>query len=418
LGPEAGAEGELLMRAVATGLLIGLGALSAACAQAQPAAAPDASPKAAAPDAKGPPIVAYEVAAEPGLSQQVWATGLSFPWSIAWLPDGRALVSEKGGALKILDASGKTVSTVTGVPAVATVGQGGLLDVELHPDFAKNGLVYLTHAIGDPKANMTALSRGRLVGTQLTQVTELFRNPQAKTGGAHFGSRLQWMPDGTLLMSVGDGGNPNIQLNGENIRNNAQNPKAYFGKVLRVNADGTPAKGNPGVSDPTSGWDPRVWSMGHRNIQGLAGDPASGTVWATEHGARGGDELNRLVGGGNHGWPLVTYSLEYSGKTITEERSRPGFRDPLSVWVPSIAPSGLAVYRGKALPALDGALLAGGLMSQDVRVIRAGADGRPTGETRIEVGARVRDVSVGPDGLVYVLTDEDSGRIIRLAPAK
>jgi glucose/arabinose dehydrogenase len=395
------------MRAAA-GLLIGLGALSAACAQAQPAPAA----------AKAPPVVAYEVPAEQGVSQQVWATGLAFPWSLAWLPDGRALVSEKGGALKILDRAGKTVGTVTGVPEVAKVGQGGLLDVELHPQFAQNGLVYLTHAVGDPKANMTALSRGRLVGTELREVTELFRNPQAKTGGAHFGSRLVWLPDGTLLMSVGDGGNPNIQLNGENIRNNAQNPKAYFGKVLRVNADGTPAKGNSGVADPAKGWDPRVWSMGHRNIQGLALDGKTKTVWATEHGAKGGDELNRIVGGGNHGWPLVTYSVEYSGKPITDERSRPGFRDPVSVWVPSIAPSGLAVYRGKALPSLDGALLAGGLMSRDVRVIRIGADGAPQSERRIEIGARVRDISVGPDGQVYVLTDEEAGRIIRLSAAK
>lgn len=400
------------MRAMTAVVLMGVGLASAACGQAQPAAPANSGA------AKGPPVVAFEVPAEPGIAQGDWATGLAFPWSIAWLPDGRALVAEKGGALKMLDRGGKTLGTVSGVPAVATVGQGGLLDVELHPQFAKNGLVYLTHAVGDPKANMTALSRGRLVGTELREVTELFRNPTAKTGGAHFGSRLAWLPDGTLLMSVGDGGNPNIQLNGENIRNNAQNPKAWFGKVLRVNADGSPAKDNPGVKEPAKGWDPRLWSMGHRNIQGLARDPKTGTVWATEHGAKGGDELNRIAGGGNHGWPLVTYSVEYSGKPITEERSRPGLVDPVSVWVPSIAPSGLTVYRGKALPGLDGALLAGGLMSKDVRVIRLGADGRPASEQRIEIGARVRDVSVGPDGAVYVLTDEESGRIVRLTARK
>ncbi len=390
------------MRGVAAAMLTGAGLTAAACGQAQPA--------------KGPPVIAYEVPAEPGIAQADWATGLRFPWSIAWLPDGRALVSEKGGALKILGRDGTTVATVSGVPAVAAVGQGGLLDVELHPQFASNGLVYLTHAVGDPKANRTALSRGRLVGSELRDVTELLRNPQAKTGGAHFGSRLAWLPDGTLLMSVGDGGNPNIQLNGENIRNNAQNPKAWFGKLLRVNADGTPAKGNPGLADPARGWDPRLWSMGHRNIQGLARDPKTGTLWATDHGARGGDELNRIAGGGNYGWPLVTYSVEYSGKPITEERSRPGFRDPVSVWVPSIAPSGLAVYRGKAFGRLDGAVLAGGLMSRDVRVIRVGAEGAPWSESRIEIGARVRDVSVGPDGAVYVLTDEEAGRIVRLTP--
>lgn len=395
------------MRATAAVVLASVGLAAAACGQAQPAAV-----------AKGPPVVAFEVAEEPGIARGDWATGLAFPWSIAWLPDGRALVTEKGGALKILGRDGKVAATVSGVPAVATVGQGGLLDVELHPDFAKNGYVYLTHAVGDPKANMTALSRGRLVGTELRDVTELFRNPTAKTGGAHFGSRLLWLPDGTLLMSVGDGGNPNIQLNGENIRNNAQNPNAYFGKVLRLDADGTAASGNPGATDSAASWDPRVWSIGHRNIQGLARDPKTGTVWATEHGAKGGDELNRIVRGGNHGWPLVTYSVEYSGKPITEERSRPGFADPVSVWVPSIAPSGLAVYRGAALSKLDGALLAGGLMSQDVRVIRVGAEGAPQSETRIRIGARVRDVSVGPDGAVYVLTDEEAGRIVRLTATK
>ena len=294
---------------------------------------------------------------------------------------------------------------------------GGLLDVAVHPQFAKNGLVYLTHSVGDGDANQTALSRGRLEGGTLTGVVELFRNPVSKTGGAHFGSSLLWLPDGTLLMSVGDGGNVNIQLEGQPIRLNAQNPARYFGKVLRVTADGAPAPGNPGMGAEKGKWDPRVFSMGHRNVQGLAVDEKTGTIWATEHGARGGDELNRLVPGGNHGWPIVTYSLEYSGEPITQERSRPGFRDPVSVWTPSIAASGLAVYRAQAIPSLRGAVLAGGLASQDVRVIRIGADGAPASERRVEIGARVRDVAVGPDGLVYVLTDEDAGRIIRLKPA-
>lgn len=387
------------MRAVVAALMAGLAAI-------------------AVPACAAPPIVAFEVPAEAGLVQETWATGLEKPWGIAWLPDGRALVTEKGGALRILGKDGRPGAPVSGTPAVAAVGQGGLLDVAVHPDFARNGFVYLTHSVGTDKANQTALSRGKLVGNTLTGVTELLRNPVAKPGGAHFGSRLAWLPDGTLLMSVGDGGNVNIRLEDQPIRRNAQDPKRYFGKVLRVTADGAPAPGNPGLGARKGEWDPRVWSMGHRNIQGLALDPKTGTVWATEHGARGGDELNRLVGGGNHGWPLVTYSLEYSGEPITDERSRPGFRDPVSVWTPSIAASGLAVYRAKAIPSLDGAVLAGGLMSQDVRVIRIGADGAPASERRVVIGARVRDVAVGPDGLVYVLTDEEAGRIIRLKPGK
>ncbi len=372
-----------------------------------------AAPVLAAPALAAPPVVPFEVPAEPGLRVETVADGLEHPWALAFLPDGRMLVSERPGRLRFVARDGRLSAPIAGLPAVAAVGQGGLLDVALAPDFARTGLVYFTHAVGTDTANRTALSRGRLVGSRLQGVTELARNPVAKTGGAHFGSRLLFLPDGTLLMSVGDGGNPNIRLNGANIRDQAQNPRAWFGKVLRLTADGRPAPGNPG-----RGWDAHVWTMGHRNIQGLARDPRTGAIFATEHGAQGGDELNRLRAGGNFGWPLVTYSREYSGRPITAERSRPGMVDPVSVWTPSIAASGLAVYRGTAIPALDGALLAGGLMSQDVRVIRLGADGRPARETRIEVGARVRDVRVGPDGLVYLLTDEEEGRLLRLRPAR
>ncbi|MFN3371820.1 MAG: PQQ-dependent sugar dehydrogenase [Sphingomonadaceae bacterium] len=368
--------------------------------------------------AAAPPIVAFELPEEPGLRSSVWAEGLAHPWGLAFLPDGRALVTERGGTLRIVGRNGRVGPPVAGVPKVAAVGQGGLLDVALHPDFARNGLVYLAHSVGTRDANMTAVSRGRLSGNMLTEVTELIRNPRPKSGGQHFGSRLLFLPDGSLLVAIGDGGNPPASLDGANIRDQAQNPQSWFGKVLRVTGEGAPVKDNPGVASPRLGWDPRVWTIGHRNIQGLARDPRTGAIWATEHGARGGDELNRLAAGQNYGWPVVTYSVEYSGKPITSERSRPGMQDPVSVWTPSIAASGLAVYRGRALPALDGALLAGGLMSEDVRVIRLTAAGAPARETRVKIGARVRDVRVGPDGLVYVLTDEPEGRILRLAPAR
>jgi glucose/arabinose dehydrogenase len=368
---------------------------------------------AAAPVSAAPPIVAWEVPDEPGIAKADFATGLEHPWGLAFLPDGRMLVTERPGRLRIVSKDGRLSPPVAGVPAVATVGQGGLLDVAIAPDFATTGTIFLSHSVGDPKANRTAVSRGRLVDGRLVEVREILRNPVAKSGGAHFGSRLLVLPDGTLLVSVGDGGNPNIKLDGANIRDQAQNPKSWFGKVLRVTGEGTPAPGNPG-----GGWDPHIWTMGHRNIQGLARDPRTGIVYATEHGAQGGDELNRIEKGRNHGWPLVTYSREYSGAEIAASRSRPGFADPVSVWIPSIAPSGLAVYRGAALPALDGALLLGGLMSSDVRVLRLAADGRPIGETRVAIDERVRDVRVGPDGLVYVLTDEAEGRIIRLQPKR
>ncbi|MFQ3666480.1 MAG: PQQ-dependent sugar dehydrogenase [Sphingomonadaceae bacterium] len=322
-----------------------------------------------------PPVVKWEVAAEPGVRVETFATGLAHPWSLAFLPDGR------------------------------------MLDVALAPDFATSRILYFSHATGTSEANATAVSRARLDGSRLQDVQQILRNPRNKRGAQHFGSRLLFLPDNSLLVSIGDGGNPPVQLDGANIRDQAQNGRSWFGSVLRVTADGKPAAGNPG-----KGWDPNVWTIGHRNIQGLARDPKTGTIWSTEHGARGGDELNRMTAGANYGWPVVTYSVEYSGRTITNERSRPGMTDPVSVWTPSTAASGLAVYRGSVLGSLDGALLAGGLMSQDVRVIRIGADGRPTRETRIEIGERVRDVRVGPDGLVYVLTDEPEGKILRIRP--
>jgi glucose/arabinose dehydrogenase len=362
-----------------------------------------------------PPVVPWEVPSEPGIEKTVFASGLEKPWGLAFLPDGRLLVTEQAGRLRFVSAKGEVSAPIAGVPPVAAVGQGGLLDVAIHPQFATNRLLYLTHSSGSEKANFTVVSVARLEANRLEGLREILRNPTPKSGGAHFGSRLLFLPDGSLLVSVGDGGNPGVKLDGRNIRDQAQNPRALFGKVLRVRANGEPFEGNRGVADPASGWSPLLFSMGHRNIQGLARDPETGALYATEHGAQGGDELNLIASGQNHGWPLVTYSKEYSGAEITRERSRPGFTDPLSVWIPSIAPSGLAFYRGSAIPSLDGALLAGGLMSSDVRVIRLGPAIR---ETRVPIDERVRDVRVGPEGLIYVLTDETEGSILRLGPGK
>ena len=362
-----------------------------------------------------PPIVQWEVAAEPGVRQQDWAKGLENPWGIAFLPDGRALVTERPGRMRIIAKDGRVGPPLAGVPKVLALGQGGLLDVALHPDFARNGLVYFTYATGTEKQNGTALGVGRLSGNMLTDVKQLFVNPSQKQGGQHFGSRLLFLPDGTLLMTVGDGGNPPLKFNGVLQREQAQNGQLWFGKVLRVTDQGNPVKNNPAVLNPKLGWDRRVYTIGHRNMQGLARDSATGTIWLTEHGAKGGDELNRIRAGANYGWPLVTWGIHYDNSIISKETSRPGLEDPVSVWKPSIAPSGLAVYRARALPGLQGAILAGGLMSNDVRVVRLNAAGAAAKETRIPIGARVRDVRVGPDGLIYVLTDEPEGRIVRLS---
>jgi glucose/arabinose dehydrogenase len=361
----------------------------------------------------GPAPVSGDVPELGGWRAEVVTDGLSHPWSIAWLPDGSALVTERAGRLRVVRDGRLDPRPVSGLPAVLAEGQGGLLDVALHPDFARNHLVYLTLATGTPEANHTALARGRLEGDALRDAQVLFRTADPKSGGQHFGSRLVWLPDGSLLMSVGDGGNPPIRFAGESIRNQAQNPGTHFGKVLRLQDDGTPHPDNPFSGQ--AGARPEVWSLGHRNVQGLARDPRSGRVWANEHGSRGGDELNVIEGGGNYGWPVVTYSHEYWGPRISEETSRPGIVGPKLVWTPSKAPSGLTVYTGDRYPQWQGNLFSGALkLGQVRRIVLDG--GRVVGEQKLTIGRRVRDVRQGPDGYLYILTDEDDGALLRILP--
>jgi len=339
--------------------------------------------------------------------------GLEHPWSIAWLPDGAALVTERSGRLRVIRDGRLDPTPVGGLPPLYVGGQGGLLDVSLHPRFADNRLVYLTLSIGTADANRTALARGRFDGSALRDTEVIFENADPKSGAQHFGSRIVWLPDGSLLMSVGDGGNPPTRFGGENIRNQAQNPATHFGKVLRLRDDGTPYPNNPFVGQP--GARPEIWTIGHRNIQGMTRDPASGRVWANEHGSRGGDELNVIEGGGNYGWPIVTYSSEYWGPRISSESSRSGIVEPQLVWTPSKAPSGLTLYTGDVYPQWKGDLFSGALKFGQVRRIRL--DGtRVVGEEKLTIGRRVRDVRQGPDGYLYVLTDEDDGAVLRIVP--
>jgi glucose/arabinose dehydrogenase len=332
---------------------------------------------------------------------------------MAWLPDGSALITERAGRLRVLRDGALDPTPVAGLPPVLASGQSGLLDVSLHPDFAENRLVYLTFATGTPDANRTALARGRFDGRALLDTEVIFQNADPKSGGQHFGSRMLWLPDRSLLVSIGDGGNPPIRFGSENIRNQAQNPATHFGKVLRLRDDGQPLPDNPFAGQ--AGARPEVWSLGHRNVQGLARDPASGRVWANEHGSRGGDELNVIERGQNYGWPMVTYSVEYWGPRISDESSRPGIAEPRLVWTPSKAPSGLAFYTGDAFPAWKGNLFSGALKFEQVRRIEL--DGtRVVGEEKLTIGQRVRDVRQGPDGYLYVLTDEDDGALLRLVP--
>lgn len=350
--------------------------------------------------------------------------GLEHPWGMAWLPNGELLLTERPGRLRIVRNGRLDPRALDGVAPVLTAKadqlfasqQGGLLDIALHPQFRDNQLVYLTYSHGTRQANRTRVARATFDGQSLQNWEVIFEVDQAKSGGQHFGSRLTWLPDNTLLVSIGDGGNPPLTLDGNLIRQQAQNLNSHLGKIIRLNDDGTIPTDNPFLNTENAA--PAVWSLGHRNIQGLTYDPIHQRVWATEHGARGGDELNIPQAGKNYGWPTVSYSREYStGRPVARQTSQPGFSDPQLVWIPSIAPSGLAFYTGERFPNWRGDLLAGGLVSQDIRRIRVDANGTVREEQRLPIGRRVRDIRQGPDGLLYVLTDAKAGELLRLSPA-
>jgi len=362
----------------------------------------------------GPAPVSGDVPEAVGWRVETLTRGLDHPWSMAWLPGGDLLVTERPGRLRLIRDGKLDPRPLGGVPTVLAYGQGGLLDVALHPEFASNRFVYLTLATGTPDANRTALARGRLGDQGLEDTRIIFQNADAKSGGQHFGSRLLWLPDGSLLMSIGDGGNPPIAFAGENIRNQAQNPATHFGSVLRLDEEGRPYPGNPLAR--RAGAHPEIWTIGHRNIQGLALDPSSGRIFANEHGSRGGDELNLLRAGANYGWPVVTYSNEYWGPRISGETSRPGIADPILVWTPSKAPSGLGFYTGDLFPGWHGSLFSGALKFGQVRRILLDGN-RVVTEEKLTIGQRVRDVRQGPDGYLYLLTDEDEGALLRIVPA-
>lgn len=345
--------------------------------------------------------------------------GLMHPWAMAWLPDGDTmLVTERGGRLRVIEDGQLRMEPVEGLPDdIAAVGQGGLLDLEIHPDFENNRLIYFTYARGDQRENHTVLGRARINEdlTTLDNVEVIFEVNRIKRGGQHFGSRLLWLPDRSLLMSLGDGGNPPLKLDGELIRKNAQDLSAHLGKTVRISDAGEPMPHNPFAADDDPDTDPYVFTFGHRNIQGLALHPDTQRIWASEHGARGGDELNLLEKGENYGWPIATYSAEYFGPRISDQTTLEGGVQPEVVWTPCIAPSGLTFYTGEAFPEWSGDLLAGGLVLRQIRRVHFD-DGEIVGQTTLQFDDRVRDVNVGPDGGLYVLTDEIDGRLLRLEP--
>ena len=360
---------------------------------------------------------------EEAITKEVVVEGLEHPWGMAWLPSGDLLITERPGRLRIVRGGRLEPRPIAGVVPVSAARarqlfasqQGGLLDVALHPRFNRNPWVYLTYAHGTQDANHTRVARARFDGTSLSDWEVIFQVNRLKSEGQHFGSRLLWLPDDTLLVSIGDGGNPPLRLEGELIRLQAQNRSSHLGKVVRLRDDGTIPPDNPFVGDPQA--DPAVWSLGHRNIQGMAFDRLQRRVWATEHGSRGGDELNWLRSGRNYGWPLVSFSAEYgTGRPVAPATSTAGMEDPRRVWMATIAPSGLAVYAADRFPQWRGNLFAGGLVAGNIRRLVLDAQGAVIRESVLPIGARVRDVRQGPDGFLYVLTDEPEGRLLRVRP--
>lgn len=392
----------------------------AACgpAPAQPGQAGTAAPvETHAPNAANQkPAFAGQTRA-PGLNSHTvghYATivgGLDHPWGLAFLPGGEILVTERAGRLRVVGADGKLSPAVNGLPAVFAQGQGGLLGVAVDPDYASNGLVYWAYAEEQGGVNGTAVARGKLVlgaAPKLDNVQVLWRQTPKMGSSLHFGGRLVFAKDGKLFITTGE---RSVRAG----RVQAQQMDGTLGKVVRINADGSIPSDNPFVGQ--AGAKPEIWSLGHRNLQSAALDP-QGRLWTVEHGAKGGDELNRPEAGKNYGWPTITYGQEYSGQPIGDGLTqKAGLEQPVYYWDPVIAPSGMTFYEGDLFKGLKGSVLVGSLSGQHVaRLVLK--DDKVVGEERLftDIGARVRDVVAGPDGAIYVLTDDGDGKLVKITP--
>lgn len=333
------------------------------------------------------------------------ADGLGFPWSLAFLPDGTLLVTEREGRLRRIDRGGRLSDPLDGVPEVYVAGQGGLFDVVADADFERNQTVYLSYAHGDAGANATRVARARLLGDALVDLEVLFTASPWKETPHHYGGRLLQLPDGTLLVTIGDG---------YNMREHAQRLDSHLGKVIRIDRNGRPPADNPFVATP--GALPEIYSFGHRNPQGLVQMPDM-SVLLHEHGPRGGDEVNHLEAGENYGWPAISHGIDYTFARVTPYTTLPGMRQPILQWTPSIAPSGMTVYEGGLFPEWTGSVFVTALVERSVRrlVIKAG---HVVSDEQLfsDIGERLRGISTGPDGALYLLIDSPSGRVVRVTP--
>ena len=350
------------------------------------------------------------VRTEAALTHRVVASGLVHPWGLALLPDGQWLVTEKPGRMRVVSAEGRIGEPIAGLPAVAARGQGGLLDVILSPTFAQDRMIYWSYAEPRDGGNGTAVARGRLSEdlSKVENVQVIFHAMPAYDGDKHFGSSLAFAPDGKLFITLGE-------RSDKPMRPQAQDLGSHMGKTIRINADGSIPADNPFVRQ--AGARPEIWSLGHRNMQGIAVQPGTGAVWTVEHGTRGGDEINLDQAGKNYGWPGVAYGIEYNGSAIPEAvTAREGTEQPVYYWDPVIAPGGMTFYEGAMFPGWNGNLLVTGLGGKQLaRLVLQ--NNRVVGEERLltDLNARIRDVAVGPDGAVWVITDEDDGKLVRLA---
>jgi glucose/arabinose dehydrogenase len=360
------------------------------------------------PERAAPPPPRPAAVVKTGYKVAEIARGLDHPWSMAVLPDGSMLVTERAGRLRMIKGGSLVPQAIAGVPAVHTGSQAGLFDIVLHPNFAQNHIVYLTYAGGTKAANGTQVARARFDGGALRDLKVIFKAEPLKDTDNHYGGRIAFLPDGTFALTLGEG---------FEYREKAQDLTSDLGKIVRLNEDGSVPPDNPFIGQASVR--PEIYSWGHRNPQGLAFDGQTGRLYETEHGPRGGDELNIIVAHKNYGWPVITYGMDYSGAYVSPYTQRPGLEQPVIYWTPSIAPSGLALYRGDKFPAWKGDLFVGALAFKHLRRVHLDERGSVVGQEELlnDLHWRIRDVRAPSDGYLYVSTDEADGRVLRLEPA-